>query len=369
MPRRKVMFLIPTLLGGGSERVIVNLLRHLDRARFQCTLVVVDMHDAAYRADIPADVELVDLDYRRVRYAVPGIIQMIWLRRPDVVLSTLGHMNLALGLVRAILPWRTRFIARETIVVSELLRSKLLGRVLAFAYRVLYRSFDAVVCQSRDMRNDLVDNMRLPAGKIFLIHNPVDVERVRMLASAHEAADNAMREVTGPGVVSLVAAGRLVHQKGFDLLLDALAQLADPRLHLTLLGEGPLRSELERQVRALGLERQVRFAGFQPNPYSFFAHADALVLSSRYEGFPNVVLEALACGTPVVATPAPGGVREILANVAGCHLAERIDSESLAAALSRVVPGRRLPKDVASAYDARRIAARYENLLSACPGA
>ena len=132
---RTVLFLIPTLTGGGAERVIVTLLTHLDRNRFKATLAVVDLRGAAFRADIPADVELVDLQSTRVLYALPSIVRLIWQRRPDVVFSTLGHLNLALSMVRPLFPRGIRTIARESSVVSETLISSRFPRLWSFLYR------------------------------------------------------------------------------------------------------------------------------------------------------------------------------------------------------------------------------------------
>lgn len=323
------------------------------------------MHNAVYRDDIPEDVELIDLRCGRVRYSMHRIIWMIWKRRPDVVFSTLGHLNLPLGMFRPVLPDGIRYLARETVVVSELLRHLALGRIWAIGYRMFYRRFDSVICQSQDMRDDLVRNYGVPNDRVRVVHNPVDVTRIRALAAEPMATGMRRTPECNSTTIHLVSAGRLAHQKGFDLLIDAIALRADSRIRLTLLGEGPLRNELERYARARGVEQQIRFVGFQKNPYPFFAQADAFVLSSRFEGFPNVVLEALACGTPVIATPAPGGVREILEGIEDCRLADRVDSTSLAEALSRVVPGRRLSHDVVSSYEARLITGRYEQILSA----
>lgn len=345
----------------------MTLLRHLDRRRFEVSLGVVDGRGAAYRDDVPADVEFIDLKFQRIRYALPAIIRMIWRRRPDVVVSTLGQLNLALGMSRPILPRQTRFVARESVVVSALLRDMALGRLWALGYRMFYRRFDRVICQSRDMQDDLERQFGIGRQQTTLIPNPVDILRVRRLAA--EAVDTGMIRAPGatPEVVHLVSAGRLVHQKGFDILIDAIARLADRRLRLTILGEGRLRAALERQSRALGVHQQVRFAGFQKNPFPFFARADAFVLASRFEGLPNAVLEALACRTPVIATPAPGGVEEILSEVAGCRLAAGVDADSLAAAISDVMPGRRLPENVVDRYAVNRVTQQYESLLAA-PG-
>ncbi len=352
--RTRLLFLIPTLTGGGAERVVVTLLQHLDRSRFELALAVVDTRDAAFRDQVPADVEFIDLGCRRVRHALTKLVRLLWRRRPDVVMSTLGHLNLALAIVRPLLPGGTRYVARETIVVSQGLTEYSWPQLWAWAYCRFYGRFDRVICQSRDMRDDLVANHALDAKCAVVIHNPVDFERIAVAMASVDrlAAPN--------GLLRVVAAGRLVGQKGFDLLLDALALAKRRDLHLTILGDGALREELGARAEVLGIADRVRFAGFLRNPYPTIAEADLFVLSSRYEGFPNVVLEALACGTPVVATPAPGGVREILDGVAGCVVADEVSAESLANALDRWQPSR-VSASAVDAYAVEHIVAAYED--------
>ena len=351
--RTKLLFLIPTLTGGGAERVVVTLLQHLDRARFELTLAVVDTRNAAFRDQVPADVEFIDLGCRRVRQALPKLVRLLWRRRPEVVMSTLGHLNLALAIVRPLLPGGTRYVARETIVVSQGIGEYRRPQLWAWTYRRFYGRFDRVICQSRDMRDDLVDHHGFDPSRAVVIHNPVDHARIAAALAA------AVQSAAPPGSLQVVAAGRLVGQKGFDLLLDALALARRRDLHLTILGDGPLRAELGARAAARGIAERVYFAGFQRNPYPTLAAADLFVLSSRYEGFPNVVLEALACGTPVVATPALGGVRELLDGIAGCIVADEISAPALADALDRWQSSR-VPPDAVAPYAVERIVAAYE---------
>lgn len=326
--KTSALFLIPSLRGGGAERVISTLLRHIDRARIEPTLVVLDLAGAVYLKDIPPDVEVIDLRTVRVRWALPRIVGLIWQRRPDVVFCTLSHLNLAIALVRPLLPYRLRMVARETNIVSKIIESYSCPQLWALLYRIFYRRFDRVICQSADMHIDLLKNFGFPEAKAVVIHNPVDAAQIRMMAS---------EPIAWPGCgqprVRLVAIGRLSYQKGFDILIEAIAILDDPEIELAILGEGHLEEELRALAKERGLADRVHFVGFSPNPFAWLSTADAFVLSSRYEGYPNVVMEALACGTPVVATPAIGGVADIASRY-GISVADGVNEADLAAKIA-----------------------------------
>jgi glycosyltransferase involved in cell wall biosynthesis len=215
------------------------------------------------------------------------------------------------------------------------------------------------------MRDDLITNFNISINKTVIINNPVDIDRVLQLGAMHIAAKGFgfASNDTNEKIINIVSAGRLVEVKGFDLLIKAIAINANSAIHLTLLGDGPLKAELQSLATSLGLENQICFAGYQKNPFAFIARADAYVLSSRMEGFPNVVLEALACGTPVIATPALGGTREILEGVDGCILTNSISAEGLAEAFSTFNWGKRIHRDVIAPYAINRIVNLYEQQL------
>jgi glycosyltransferase involved in cell wall biosynthesis len=222
------------------------------------------------------------------------------------------------------------------------------------------------------MLNDLADHFAVPREKMVRIYNPVDFGKIRQLAEA----DRNPYAGVGP---HLVAVGRLSSEKGYDLLLDAMALVHEalPHAQLTILGTGPLEAALRAQQGSLGLAEVVRFVGFAPNPYPYFRHADLFVLSSHYEGFPNALLEALTLGTRVVATDCPGGVREILRGCSGYKLVNRGDPPLLADAILQVLMenGHHAPRVEKpcplSEFDIPCIMAQYEALfqkvIDACP--
>jgi glycosyltransferase involved in cell wall biosynthesis len=142
----------------------------------------------------------------------------------------------------------------------------------------------------------------------------------------------------------VVAAGRFVREKGFDVLLRAMRSVRDSRVcKLILLGEGPLRDSLNALVSEMGLAADVDFPGFERNPFKFMANADAFVLSSRFEGLPGVLIQAMACGAPVVATDCPSGPSEIISAPGKNGLLVPVDDvQALAAALTRLLDDRPL---------------------------
>lgn len=363
--RKKVLLLIPSLVGGGAERFFSTLLRHLDRDRFEPHLALLRA-EGEYMRDVPEDVVVHDLKVSRGRYAPPGLVRLIWKVRPHAVLSTLPPTNVALTLSRPLLPRGTKLLLSEAIHNSADLQGDYPSpRFWAWLYRHLYKRADKVACLSQSMVDDMALNFNVPRGKLVRIYYPLDVQRVRDLA---EGGGN---PYSGPGP-HLVAAGRLVRQKGFDLLLAAMPAVRAQRPHarLTILGDGPLRTALIEQAHGLGLAEAVHFPGFQRNPWPYLKYADVFVLSSRYEGLPNVLLEALALGAPIVATDCPGAIREIQAFIPDIMMVPPEEPERLAEAilaeLKSAGPKRKnvnRSPEALTAFDLQQIVGEYSKLL------
>ena len=361
-PIRLALALPSLAQDGGAERVMLTLIRRLDRRYFAPILIVVDQGSADVADMVPADVPVYDLGVSRVRFAVLPLIRLLYRLRPQALLTGLGHLNLMVALIARSLPPGLVLIGRETSVVSEMNRELGLTALRNLAYRNFYPRLDRVICQSQDMLDDLTKVLRFPSDRAVLIHNPVDLETTR--TRAMQKLDSADLFWSNDCSLKLVAVGRLAPQKGFDLLISALAMLPTTTFELLIIGQGELHDELLSQIHSLQLQGRVRLLGYQENPYVFMAQADAVVLSSRYEGLPNVVLEALACGTPVLATRAPGGLREISIIAGGILLADGISAIDLANVIRRFDLDRSAAgaPDM-SAFGVDRIVPRYQDLI------
>jgi glycosyltransferase involved in cell wall biosynthesis len=299
--RAQVLFVLPNFAGGGAERVALLLLAGLDRSSFAPQLAVFDA-TGPLRSLLAADAVLHDLARPRLSRALPALLGLIRRQRPAVVFATQGYLNVALLAARPLLPAGTRIAVRESNTPSQSLPNRRYPGLTAWAYRRWYPRADLVFCQHRRTEAELRDDFGVPAARIAALPNPVPVAALRA------AAASPLR-VPGRGL-RLVAAGRLNRQKGFDRLVQLFADLpADS--HLTIYGEGGERDALEAQIDRLGLAPRITLAGFTEGLPAALAGADACVIASRWEGLPNVALEALAVGTPVIATPESGGIAEL----------------------------------------------------------
>lgn len=358
--RLKVLFFIPALVPGGAERVTSTLLRNLSRERFDLSLAVVNQQDSVFSDELPKDVPVTDLGASRLRYALFKIVRHIWKVKPDVVFSTIDYFNVTLGATRQFWPPQTHFIARPTILFSAELETNRRPGLWRILTKLALANTDALVFQSSAMEHDYRKSLNWHDGMGVVIPNPLDFAFVKERASC--GTDSPSYD---PAAFNLVAAGRLEAQKGFDRALEAMALVRSRKVRLTILGEGSLRSALEQKAHELGVQDRVRLIGYRHNPYPYYAQADGFLLSSRFEGFPNVVLEALSCETPVIATPV-AGLSSILENVPQCEIVSGYTALALAESIDRFVERgpQRVDSNVVGRFDARQVVLRYEELFT-----
>jgi glycosyltransferase involved in cell wall biosynthesis len=354
-----IVFMLPNLVSGGAERVFVNLLKEFDRSRFYLHLIVVDP-TGPYTKLVPDDITFHGLGYKKVSRAIPGIIATLKKINPDIIISTLDHLNLALLLVKPLLPDKTLLFLRECNLTSSNLSSGFKNFIFRILKKWLLNSADRIICPADAIRNDLRINFGIKPEKMVTIYNPVQVEVIRSgLQSHHPDAPN-----SGYKIVSV---GTLEHRKGFDLLINAMSKIVEKnnKIHLTILGDGPEKENLSKQVKSLSLSDHVTLEGYQQDPYIYLSNADLFVLSSRYEGLPNAMLESLACGTPVVAFNCPGGIDEIIVNESQGVLVPENDVHALSSAIEKQIGSQKHTKSslLPDKFDIKTVVPAYEQLV------
>lgn len=367
---RRIAFLIPSLRCGGAERVVVNLVSAMSR-RFAMVDLLVGRDEGLLREEIPDRVRVIDLGQDHMWKCVPGITWYVQRESPAVLISHMNHTNV----VAAMATWRAkrRPGARTAAVFVEhsTLSARRARGVKEWAVRRLmrraYRSADRVVGVSRGVSRDLERSLGLPNESVATIYNPVVTPE--LLAKADERPNHAWLQ--GGEAPVFVAVGTLGAHKDFACLLRAMAGVRrrlDARL--VILGDGPERGSLMRLVSALQLSDCVSIPGHCANPYAALRRAAGFVLSSRYEGLPTVLIEALACGCPVVSTDCPSGPREILADGTYGALVPVGEPGALCEAMLQVASDwtgavdRKMLVARGMEYSSERACASYERLIS-----
>jgi glycosyltransferase involved in cell wall biosynthesis len=354
-----IIVVAPSLRMGGSERVVTTLLRHFNPTRITTTLIVVDGQEPTLKEELPPELTWIDLGCRRILAALPKLCKIIWTRRPHVVFSTLSHLNLMLAIAKPLLPKNTILIARESTILSLNLNAERFPKLWAWAYRRYYKRFEHIICQSHAMQEDICNNFAIERTCVTVIPNPVNVGD-NFKKQKFDEIPLAKKSTKA----NFIAVGRLVPVKRFDVLIEAINLLDLPDVRLDIIGEGPEKSNLLSLVNSLNLSSKVYFQGYKANPYTWMQEADALILCSQYEGMPNAVIEALACGTPVIVSPIPA-VMEVIRGIEEAVAAPGMTALDLAFAMRQWMAGARgrVPKHCVDKFDAAAVAQQYEEVL------
>ena len=313
----RVLFMISSMRGGGSERQTLMLLKHLDRSQFSPHLYVME-RTGDLLSQVPTDVPIhsfEDVRKEPVVYLPGGVMrqQIRHLKKLlldesiDVIYDRTFHMTMIAGPAS-----RKRSIPRVSTIVSppELalpLVEKRFVRMKQHRLAKAYRASRQIIAVSRIAAESATKFYQLPSNSITILPNPVDSEALRQTTTKNPRPDTA-------SPLTLVCVGRMTEEKGHRDLIDAivLAQTnwpnSNPALHVRLIGDGPLRADLELQAAEVRKPHSVEFCGTLSNVGPAIVDADALILPSLFEGMPNVVLEAMALETPVIATRAGGTI-------------------------------------------------------------
>lgn len=326
--KNPIALYLPTLCGGGAERVMVTLANGFVDHGLQVDLVLANA-EGPYLADVSPSVRVVDLGVSRVLVSLPGLVRYLRRERPAALLSAMGHANVVAVAARWLSRMPTRLVVSEHNSVSLSSRS-LRERVVLPLLRWAYPHADGVVAVSGGVADDLAQVTGLPRKRIVVVYNPVVT--ATLLKQACAPLDHSLLGAKEPPLV--LGVGRLTVQKDFPSLIRAFAKVRAQQLcRLVILGEGELRGELEGLVTSLHLSADVTLPGFTDNPFPWMRQSSLFVMSSAWEGFGNVLAEAMACGAPVVSTDCPSGPAEILENGRWGRLVPVGDVEALADAM------------------------------------
>ena len=342
--KKKVLFFLQSGVGG-AERVTVTIAKYLDTAKFDVKFCIVDrpLGDTTIDAFISAKYEKVRISNVKGFKLLYALYVVLRRERPDVVFSSIMHTNTKLLALSRLFP-KVKFIVRNNNYIYTLTKMQ------KFVLKCTYRMADVVIAQTDEMKDELIRVMNVSERKIKVLQNPVDVDTIdSMVVQSSPYEKN--------GKIKYVASGRFVPAKGFDILIRAFALVhakrADSELFIVGNTDGVCAEYFEfvkKLIRQFSLEDSVYCLGFQKNPYVYIKNANCFVLSSRNEGLPNVLIEALYLGTPVAATKCIPVISRIVDEGKNGFLAETENEESLCAAMLNAAELGRVDNNYQSAH-------------------
>ena len=307
MKNKKIAFFLQNLAGGGAEKSVVNLSNYLINIDIDIDIVLVDKSTEVYLKELDERINVVDLNKNRSLKSILKVRKYIRNQKPDVIMSSVTHINIILVLVKLISgKISTKIVLNQVNHLSSIIEHYtsflFLKKITLRLIVLMYNFTDGVISMSKGVEEDLLSNgLKIRSKHIY---NPIFQD---------EMIQKSQGDAFEKGEIFFIAIGRMVPQKNFSLLLDAFYLVnKEVESKLIILGDGPLKANLVRQIKNLNLEKNVILKGFVDNPFLYLKNSNVFVLSSLWEGFGNVVVESLALGTQVVSTNCDSGPSEIL---------------------------------------------------------
>lgn len=359
-----IAMLLPNLEAGGAERVMLLLARELSSRGHRIHLVLLDA-TGPLLDQIPSNINLVNLGARNFGFGRPGfimssVVQLVkWLNltKPDILFSTITGSNIVAVIASKLTHKTIKTVIREAVTLKNIH-----SKIRRLAMRWIYPHADAIVVLTKYMQEELTSTLRIQNSKIYCIKNPVDTQFIR--EQSKSPLDHPW--FVNPKIKVIIAVGRLEPQKDFGTLLRAFSLVsADFQARLIIVGEGSERKKLERLSVELGITDRVQLIGFDINPWKWISRANVFLMSSRWEGHPNALLEAITLGLPVVVTEYDSSVHRIFDPIPDYQrqIVPTEDPEKLAKAIEKI-----LSEDLDFSTSGSQVSSsetidKYENIL------
>jgi len=350
---KKIVFILPSLKAGGAERVISFVAQNIDVSKYNVTLLVVGFEkDSVYDT---GGVKTIFLNKQRLIRSIPLLIKQIIKIKPNIVVSSIGHINIFAGFLSMFFK-KTYFIGREASVTSVMSTfSNSNSSLYSFLMKLFYSKLSKIICQSKDMFNDFNKVLNIDSQKLVVINNPITIEPALK-----------KKRINISSVVQFITIGRMSGEKGYERILEGLASISSYDFHYTIIGDGPLKNSLLELAGKHNLLSKITHIPYTSSVLEKLIQMDVFLQGSYVEGFPNAVLESCTVGTPVVAFNAPGGTREIIENgITGFIIeneggfASLLNNKELLTSLNPEI----VSQHVFDKFNSRKIITQYEMLF------
>jgi glycosyltransferase involved in cell wall biosynthesis len=371
--KRNISFLVPVLKGGGAERNVINLVNNLDKEKYQVFIVAGNV-EGKFQEGVSDSIKIINLKCNGLFSFLIKLCRYLKIENPDILVSALPHINTISAISIFFLRSKTKLVITEHTTFSMLpstartLTKRLAAKfILPTLMKIFYPVARVIICVSNGVAEDLSLILK-NSQKIKIIYNPVTEEKIYSLSEENLVEDSVLFEKEPV----IIAIGRLVKAKDYPTLLNAFKIVLEKKsAKLIILGEGPEEVFIKKLVKDLRILEKVFFLGFKKNPYKYLKNSSVFVLSSIREGFGNVIVEAMACGVPVVATDCKSGPAEIIQNGVNGILVEQQNPEKLAEAILEILNNSEFSKNLSEAgklraqyFSIEKSVKNYEQIFS-----
>jgi len=349
MTRKKIFFIVSSLSAGGAERVFWLISQNFDKCKYDVSIVLFNSNNAFFSMNLEG-VRVIDLKTIKASLSFPKLYKLVKKEKPYAIFGTGNHINFLISLVSNFVKIRY-IIARPSSISAEINQySNLKGKIFDKFTKLFFRKFNRIICQSDEIRNSLSKVYKINSSKMVVIPNPVVVSP---LLKNSEPANR------------LIIVGRLTEVKGHIRLLDIFSML--PSFYsLSMAGDGELKERLIEKGADLNIGSRIHMLGQVSNVMEVIANHDVLVLTSYTEGFPNVVLESLSVGVPVV-TFRVGGVSNFVVDDFNGYIVEQNDligfKNAIEKACSKEWNYNEIKMDIQTRFSLEKVVGMYQDLI------
>lgn len=323
--KKRILFVRPTMGYGGADRVTLQLLQAIDREKYIPSLALMRA-EGEFLNDVPADVKIYDCKAKSLWWMVFPLIKLLNSEKFDIIYSTCGGASIPAGLSKILSKTNTILVFSERNILFPPGKNPWKRKLMLLLKKRIYPKAHWITAVSKGVRQEIITLLNIKPEKVIVVDNPLIDKGLTI--QKFETVDHHFFDGTVPVIL---AVGRFEYQKDYGLLLNAFKKVTQKlKARLFILGTGPLLEQFKKYAAKTGIEDAVFFAGFDKNPFKYMAKCDVFVLSSRHEGMPGVLIQALACGAACVSTDCPTGPNELIQDGENGFLVPVGDVEKLA---------------------------------------
>ena len=309
--KKKVVFVLPTLQGGGAEKVVSSIALNLNKKKYDTKIIVFDLSGQKYLKN--QNIGIVNLKSKKISTGVFHFIKTIHLLSPDILITSVSHLNVFTSFLKVFLPRKTKLLVRESNFLSNNMKLQSNYLIMKILYKFFYNNIDKLIVFSRKHKLDVINNTN-----ISIIGNPIDFDQIKKLSK--KKINTKFKILFQKKITKLVYVGSLSYQKGLDIFINSLALVNKKSFIFNIVGSGSEKENLINLTKIKKLKKKVNFIPYQVNPYPYIKASDVFIMCSRFEGMSNTVLETLSMDKPIIYLNNTGASTDLLKKIKNSYL-------------------------------------------------